>query len=86
MERVTKVSDASKKYDIPVPIILQWKKRLFELVLETFSAPVWRKPGDKHDKEVALFQRKLQNREAAITGLAMELMDLKKTSMEKCKG
>ena len=78
MEGGMKVSDASRKYDIPVPVILQWKKRLFEGALETFSAPVGRKPVDKHDKEVELLQRKLQNREIAITGLAMELMELKK--------
>lgn len=30
MEGGLKVSDASKKYDIPVQVILQWKKRLFE--------------------------------------------------------
>jgi transposase-like protein len=78
MEGGMKVSDASRKYDITVPVILQWKKRLFEGAVETFSAPVGRKPGDKQDKEVALLQRKLQNREIAITGLAMELMELKK--------
>ena len=73
-----KLSDASRKYDIPVQVILQWKKRLFEGALETFSSSGGRKPGDEHDKEVALLQKKLQSREIAITGLAMELMDLKK--------
>lgn len=78
MEGGLKVSEASRKYDIPVKVILQWKKRLFEGALETFSSPGGRKPCDKHDKEVALLQKKLQSREIAITGLAMELMDLKK--------
>jgi len=27
MEGGMKVSDASRKFDIPVPVILQWKKR-----------------------------------------------------------
>lgn len=50
--------------------------RLFGGALEIFNT-CWEKPGDKHDKEVAMLQRKLQNREIAIIGLAMELMDLK---------
>lgn len=44
MEGELKVSDVSKNYDIPVLVILQWKKRLFEEAIEKFSAPVGRKP------------------------------------------
>ncbi|GAB1442446.1 hypothetical protein MASR2M39_12810 [Ignavibacteriales bacterium] len=42
MEGGMKVSDASRKFDIPVPVILH--ESVFEGALETFSAPVGRNP------------------------------------------
>jgi hypothetical protein len=42
---------------------------------EMVITPVGRIPDDSYDKEVSLLHRKLQTREIAIKGLAMELMD-----------
>lgn len=80
LENNIPISQLAEKYGIHVNDIYNWKKKLFEGAIDTFSAKSGARPKqDPNTAKVEKLEEKLKKRDEAISFLLRENIDIKKS-------
>jgi len=74
LENGVSVSELCERYQIHPNNFYNWKKKLFEGALSTFSA----KTKKKDEKRISILEKKLQDRDSLISTIVSENIKLKK--------